>query len=717
MLTESGFPDRVVLMRTSLLVGASTLALGFAGGWLLKPAGTPPNSTFRHLEPAPWESEPVSVLESATSSASGTASAPPPGGTASITNLESFLALFGHQHSIAQQASAYQSLRRLGSAQLGELAKALVEHPNDSRAQQGRGTLFERWAEVDPEALLAFARQANHPQIKHHATTSAIKALASKDFGRARTLVESLENQELRDDAYRYLLGTGAESDPVGMLTLLKDLSNPRHHYSYRQVFETWSRTNPQQAANHLPQVPQGEARNHAISGLARAWAEKDATAAFQWAQSMENHSERQTALREILARSTQEEGQTLLADASLSDADRTTAMESLARTALWSDLDGTLQWIETLPKQQRQRVISDQFHTIVSRDPERAKELLMANLNGRLANYADNLATQWARKDVAAAQQWIDELPAGEMRRDAQRGLINAMAEKDPSSAAAYLENEGLNEANRYSANAVVSHWFRQDRQAAIDWVARQADSELHRQLVDIWAQEDPEAASAYALEIPDENARQFALVNIMHRWAQQDPESAQGVLDQLDGETRARAGARLIISLAGQDVDSAVRVLEEELGSTRDASEQRQYAEAAQRIADQWAEYDTEGAATWAASLQHPHAQEQAVQRVASEWALYDPRATSEWIAGLAPGAPRDGAISSLVSRIQQDDPEGAFAWANSMSDDGQRQSRLQSIVQNWKQSDPDAAFNALQSANLSNEAYQRLARQFDQ
>lgn len=245
-----------------------------------------------------------------------------------------------------------------------------------------------------------------------------------------------------------------------------------------------------------------------------------------------------------------------------------------------------------------------------------------------------------------------------------------------------------------------------------------QQEDPEVHRhlqgRLLDSWAKDDPEGAIAYAQKITDPDARQNALVQVMDQWVDQDPKGARLQIDRLDGEIRAKVSSQFIGSLAYHDVDSAVDLLDQELSQAKDLAARQQYAEAAQRIAHQWAQHDLQGAADWATSLQDPKAQEQAVHRVANNWAQYDSRGTSEWIAGLPHGPARDGAINSLVSCIWNSDPEGAFAWANSLSDDGQRQSQLRNVLREWRKKDSAATLNALQSINLGEEAYHRLAKE---
>ncbi|MCH1503000.1 MAG: hypothetical protein L7V86_05410, partial [Verrucomicrobiales bacterium] len=80
------------------------------------------------------------------------------------------------------------------------------------------------------------------------------------------------------------------------------------------------------------------------------------------------------------------------------------------------------------------------------------------------------------------------------------------------------------------------------------------------------------------------------------------------------------------------------------------------------------------------------------------------------------LPEGPDRDAAVRQLVSHVQMDDPSAAFAWATTLSEEGRRTKFIQGVISQWKQTDPNAALQALQSADLNNEDYNRLAKQLE-
>ncbi len=705
-------------MKSSILT-ALALAAGIATGWMLKSTTIRrEHSPPRELETAGTSPGVPSLLAPVIEGNSGRSGTTPGSRHGAVETLEGFLALFGSEHSIARQSEAYQSLRDLTSPQLQSLAEALaVEAENFTTYHAPRVTLFERWSEVDPEALFEFASKMSNRTHKQEGLFMALKALARKDISRAQTLRDTIPEPGIREYALHALLTPGAKADPVRTLAMLeKDAS--LSHFLYDPVFAALSKQDIQKAVGSLESVPAGEARVVAVTSLARTWAEDDPDAALLWTQSIENRLERRAALHEVLSRLSPEEGQRFLrGNTEVSHFDG--ALELVARRSMRDDPDKALAWMDTLPKQQRNSLLSLHFHEFIANDPEQAKTLLMQNPSRSMTDGAHNLAARIAREDVESAKAWVDELPGGELRTKALSGLVSEMANHDARAAAAYLDEQGLLTSEApYVAAVVIKHWLRDDRDSVVSWVEQQEDPEVHRhlqgRLLDSWAKDDPEGAIAYAQKITDPDARQNALVQVMDQWVDQDPKGARLQIDRLDGEIRAKVSSQFIGSLAYHDVDSAVDLLDQELSQAKDLAARQQYAEAAQRIAHQWAQYDLQGAADWATSLQDPKAQEQAVHRVANNWAQYDSRGTSEWIAGLPHGPARDGAINSLVSCIWNSDPEGAFAWANSLSDDGQRQSQLRNVLREWRKKDSAATLNALQSINLGEEAYHRLAKE---
>ncbi len=699
------------------------LSIGIAIGWLLKPS----REALPDALSDAFESRPPSVLGTVKPSSDGI----PAGAfvdvdltSSPIESVDELVDLFGPGYSLAGQAAAYGRLCDLSVAQLEALAKALTKAPIDFRSQMARSALFSRWAEVDPEAVLQFASGARDRSVRQEGIVAAIRSIAQRDLSRARHLIGTLDDGAVRGEAIRALIMQGAAEDPVGMLDLLAAEGQERGVSGYHPLFEAWAREDPTAAAKRLASVPKGHARAQAIQGLMIGWAQKDAGRALNWAATLENGNQRREALRlaiQSAAGADFDRGLALLSELSLSPADEAAVVKALGETAFRADLEGALRWVEFLPVEQRTNVLASHFHEITEADPERAKALLMANLNGRLRPSTRNVAEALARDDLESARAWAEELPPGPVRRDIERGIVNALSSTEPGSAAAYLENEGMSEHHRQMAGNVVSRWFAQDREGVMDWIEGQEDPstrlQLQRNVVKAWAAEAPPEASAYALGIEDQDGRRGALKDVLNHWIVNDPAATTEFVRGLEAAERTAVMPGFIDDLARHDVNAAVEVFEEHFPEIEDGARPQRMAYSAAGIVERWVDWDPQGAADWAASLENnAFVQSAAVRNVARVWAHHDPMGASEWIGQLPAGAARDGAVTSLVERIDADDPASALVWANSMTDENQRQAMVVRVISTWRRIDRGAAFNALQSANLSEETFQTLSQQFD-
>ena len=238
-----------------------------------------------------------------------------------------------------------------------------------------------------------------------------------------------------------------------------------------------------------------------------------------------------------------------------------------------------------------------------------------------------------------------------------------------------------------------------------------------LTQNLLAHWSRQDPAGAAAYAKELADSSDKRSALQSILANWANIDPNEAIAHYNTLKETDRPAVLRNMVGVIAYNDIDVAVDFYESAATSFADEDSKNDLPQAANNLVDSWADFDAAAAAEWAASLQLPKARQQAIAEAASAWIRQDSMAASEWIGELPDGPTRDTAVRRLINHVVSDDPSTAFAWANTLGDDSRRSSELRSVLSRWQRSDPNAALQALQSANLSNEAYNKLVKQLEQ
>jgi hypothetical protein len=693
------------------IVAITCLIVGFGFGWIVRaPSKVDPSeggfasTTEGSILPIP-----------PTGNSQNKASSGPKGDT--TKNRDTLFAILEHQGHSTSNARAYQFLTSLSSKDLLRLTQSIEPISESHRYRYAAiSAIVGRWAEIDPESLFAHALTATNSNFKRRGVTQAIQAIAHRNRSRARALVNAIKDSNLRGEASRLVIRATAKDDPKAALAALSGEANS--HYEHDNIFRMWGDRNPQAAAAHLETITGTQSRREAIQGLARSWGSQEPEAALEWAVEMSNRLERREAVRQIMGTvSDITKGKTLLENLNLKGVDRRQAINALAARAIRADLGSAIEWIETLEPSERSEVTARQLSSISQLDPERARQLFDENMSSRMRGYADNIASNLAETDLAGAQAWVDSLPQSETKEQAIRGIVSTLQETDPQAALDYLDSMGISSRTNSAASYAVQHLFNQDQAAAIEWIEAKNEPRLTNELLNHWAQQDPAEAAAYAMKLGDSDQQSSALQGIMTQWSRIEPEEAIRHYETLEERDKHAVMQNLFRGIAGSDIDSAVALFETTAGNMTDESEQAKLASVADDLVNEWAEVDVTAAASWAAGLELPEARKQAIEEAASEWIDQDSMAASKWISELPAGPDKDAAIRRLVSHVATDDASTAFEWANTLSDESRRSSELRSVLSRWKNTDPDAALQALQSANLSDDAYNKLAKQFEQ
>jgi hypothetical protein len=103
------------------------------------------------------------------------------------------------------------------------------------------------------------------------------------------------------------------------------------------------------------------------------------------------------------------------------------------------------------------------------------------------------------AEKDPSAAMQFFQDMPAGENRSNALRGVVNATASKSPKEAAALMDRYS-SDVNDRMVQQFVWHSFQEDPQVAVSNIGRLGNEEernrMYSRTIEWWMQKDQTAA-----------------------------------------------------------------------------------------------------------------------------------------------------------------------------------------------------------------------------
>jgi hypothetical protein len=113
-----------------------------------------------------------------------------------------------------------------------------------------------------------------------------------------------------------------------------------------------------------------------------------------------------------------------------------------------------------------------------------------------------DDVYRVWAKMNQAEAIQSFTNLPAGEDRTNALRGVVNSMASTNPQGAVAMMDRFP-NDLNDRVVQNVVWHSFGSDPILAVNQISRIADERERNQTYDrmlrAWSERDPSAANTW--------------------------------------------------------------------------------------------------------------------------------------------------------------------------------------------------------------------------
>ena len=169
-------------------------------------------------------------------------------------------------------------------------------------------TILSTWATLDPLAAIRWAEQNHEGDGANPHMAGVIRGIAASDPAlatrlltemprsrergdaldailphlltqgndAARQWIESLGDESLRSGAMMRVAERFAETDPAGTVSWL--LQNPNEATQRRMddVFNTWTRKDPQAAMQSLASLPAGEVRTDALRGIVSAVSSSD---------------------------------------------------------------------------------------------------------------------------------------------------------------------------------------------------------------------------------------------------------------------------------------------------------------------------------------------------------------------------------------------------------------------------------------------------------
>ena len=176
-------------------------------------------------------------------------------------------------------------------------------------------------------------------------------------------------------------------------------------------------------------------------------------------------------------------------------------------------------------------------------------------------------MVREWSNDAPDQALAWVRGQKDERLRGAALQGTIDALANRNPQMAAALFAELPATHQNETAISISSS-----------------------------WVEKDPDAASRWALSLPDGPARENAVGSVVSQWTQNDPAAAGGWVQQLPA------------------------------GTMRDA--------AVGQFANQVVERDPARAMEWVRMIADPAVRSERLENVARRWLDADPGAAKQWL-----------------------------------------------------------------------------------
>ena len=337
------------------------------------------------------------------------------------------------------------------------------------------------------------------------------------------------------------------------------------------------------------------------LATLFLRWAELDAAAALERAESLSDPQLRSTASQAVLS--------------------------------AWAEEDPRAAWDYVMSQDARTGQFQ-LFVAIATRDPQWASALTRQIEDPGTRNRAYiSLASFWANADPRAALGWANALDDAAARRQILPIILGTMGQQDPGTALDLALAEADASIRQPAVTGILARAVRSDPDAGLALLDRLPDDfpieSVAMILGGALSAADADDVSAYVDRLPEGNARANLLKTLIQIKVNRGAdEEALLLLDLLpEGAGRASLYRTFAQGWARDDPRGVSEWLEQlPTGRERD--------QAVQGFSWALLESDPEGALLWATGIDEPRRRDGQLRALAQQWLRRDPDAAAAWI-----------------------------------------------------------------------------------
>ncbi len=298
------------------------------------------------------------------------------------------------------------------------------------------------------------------------------------------------------------------------------------------------------------------------------------------------------------------------------------------------------------------------------------------------------SLFTNLAERDLELATELAQSLPDAFNKDSALFAVAMATVETDPEAALALLGERAHHHVRVYEK------WLESDPETAIPAIQalpKTADKlGLTRTAALSLAEQDVDAAEAWAKQISDPVARRAALVGVTVAAAKTDVHRAKSLLEVLDWDL-SEPGSITVHTSGGS-------------GSGRPPKETLENA--AGKVIFEIGQSDRQAAFALLGRVfeNNRYLDHDVVDRLYNAWISDDRQGYVRYLQDEAPPRLRQQMLRWYTKRFVQEDPRQALDWALAQ-DEAFAQAAAKRVFQYWRESDPNEAFDVLLETEFPN------------
>lgn len=387
---------------------------------------------------------------------------------------------------------------------------------------------------------------------------------------------------------------------------------------------------------------------------------------------------------------------------------DRNNALGPVISAMANSDPQGANAKINQISDPQIQRQLRQVLAmNLASKNPRAAFELTQSWPKGDKAQYLNNIFFQWAKNDMEGAKSALSGLQGNEASM-ARHAVITFLAQKNPQDAWAMANSLATpNSPHLDGKLQVIQIWAQTDPNAALQAAMGISESGTRSRAissaVSTWASKDFPAALNYSLGVQDSTLRSDILRSLSSSADLQNPGQFLSTLMEHmpPGDNFQQSVNSLISNWASKNTAEAAMAV-------RQLPPGRMFSQAAAGIAGEWARSgEPTQALTWAKTLPAGEGRQAALNALFSDWST---RAPEEAVAALSSLAPQDRkrAVRAAASGWSRQNPEAVLRWAASLQDPDEKKDVQRDAISQWAGTSPESA--AKYVAGLTGESQSR-------